>query len=213
MSGSNTGVFIGNCFDEFSNAYAANDLDIAYRQFIASTVSYKFNFKGPSIVVDTACASSFSALNEALIALRNNRCENAIVAGINLGFSLIMQMQFYKLNMLSPSGKCKCLDESANGYAKGEACVVIVLQKRSNAKRIYATIIHTKTNNDGYEEMGITFPSWESQKNIIQETYSEAGINPLDVHYVESHCTGTQAGDPEEMRAICESMCTGLSLF
>ena len=112
--------------------------------------------------------------------------------------------------MLSPDGKCKCLDESANGYAKGEACVVILLQKRSVAKRIYATVIHSKSNNDGYKEMGITYPSWERQRDLMRETYSESGIDPLDVHYIESHCTGTQAGDPEEMRAICEAMCSGI---
>ena len=112
--------------------------------------------------------------------------------------------------MLSPDGKCKCLDESANGYAKGEAVVAILLQKKSMAKRIYATVVHTKTNNDGYEEMGITFPSYQTQRDIMRATYAEAGIDPHDVHYVEAHCTGTQAGDPEEMRAICESMCSGM---
>ena len=112
--------------------------------------------------------------------------------------------------MISPEGHCKCLDSDANGYAKGEACVVILLQKRSEAKRIYATVVHTKTNTDGFKELGITFPSSASQRDLMIETYREANINPNHIKYVEAHCTGTQAGDPVEMQAIVEAMCTGM---
>ena len=112
--------------------------------------------------------------------------------------------------MISPDGHCKCLDSDANGYAKGEACVVVVLQKKSEAKRIYATVVHTKTNTDGFKELGITFPSSTSQRDLMCETYAEANINPHDIKYVEAHCTGTQAGDPVEMSAIVAAMCTGM---
>lgn len=115
--------------------------------------------------------------------------------------------------MISPDGHCKCLDEDANGYSKGEACVAILLQKKSHAKRIYATVVHTKTNTDGFKELGITYPSWVSQRNLIKDTYIEAGVDPLEVQFVEAHCTGTQAGDPVEMRAIVDSMCTGMNFL
>ena len=208
LSGTNTGLFIGNCFDEMLNAHSSVGTVPLYKQFLSSQVAYRFNFKGPSMAVDTACASSFSAMNEALWYMRHNMIDNAIVAGVNLGLNPMVQFQFYKLNMLSPDGKCKCLDESANGYAKGEAVVAVLLQKKPNAKRIYATLVHTKTNNDGYEEMGITYPTWESQRDLMIATYAEAGVNPHDVGYCEAHCTGTQAGDPEEMRAIQQALCS-----
>ena len=111
--------------------------------------------------------------------------------------------------MISPDGHCKCLDADANGYAKGEACVVMVLQRKSEAKRNYSTLVHTKTNTDGFKENGITYPSSQLQQELMRETYAEAGVDPLSVKYVEAHCTGTQAGDPVEMAAIVGAMCQG----
>ncbi len=211
LNGTNTGTFIGCCFDEAPSAHAEDySKVVGYKQTFAGRLANLFNFCGPSILIDTACASSFCAFHEAMISLRNNQCERAIVVGINMSLRATTQLQFYKLNMISPDGHCKCLDETANGYSKGEACVVILLQRKSDAKRIYATVIHTKTNTDGFKELGITYPSWVSQRNLIRDTYLEAGIDPLQVKYVEAHCTGTQAGDPVEMMAITESMCRGM---
>jgi fatty acid synthase, animal type len=156
---------------------------VDYKQTMTGRLANTFNFSGPSMHFDTACASSFCAFHEAIVALRTGRCDRAIVVGLNLTLRSLVQYQFFKLNMISPDGHCKCLDKDANGYAKGEAFVVILLQKKSEAKRIYATVVHTKTNTDGYKDMGITFPSWELQRNLIQETYSEAGIDPLKVGF------------------------------
>lgn len=75
---------------------------------------------------------------------------------------------------------------------RSEAAVVIFLQKASAAKRVYATIVNAKTNTDGNKEQGITFPSGEMQKKLVKEVYSEAGINPADVVYLEAHGTGTK---------------------
>ena len=54
---------------------------------------------------------------------------------------------------------------------------------------------------------GITFPSGPTQKRLLEEAYSEAGIDPRDVAYVEAHGTGTPAGDPQECYAINEIFC------
>ena len=98
-----------------------------------------YDFHGPSTAFDTACASGFSALHEAVVSLRCGQCERAVVLGLNLSLRAATQQQFLNMNMISPDGHCKCLDDDANGYAKGEACVAFILQARSEAKRVYAT--------------------------------------------------------------------------
>lgn len=85
---------------------------------------------------------------------------------------------------------------------------VVYLQKAKNARRIYATIIHAKTNCDGFKEEGITFPSFEKQKILLEELYEECGISPNKLSYVEAHATGTLIGDPVEVMAIDQSLCT-----
>ncbi|XP_011883843.1 PREDICTED: fatty acid synthase-like, partial [Vollenhovia emeryi] len=118
-------------------------------------------------------------------------------------------LQYYKLNMLSEDGKCKAFDASADGLVRAEAVVAIYLQKAKDARRVYATVVNTKTNIDGYKPEGIGYPSSEMQKQLIRDIYNEAGINPLDISYVETHGTGTKVGDPEEVNAIDKLFCKG----
>ena len=55
--------------------------------------------------------------------------------------------------------------------------------------------------------LGILVPSAEVQKQLLLDTYKDAGISPLDVTYIEAHGTGTQVGDQNEAKAIGEVMC------
>lgn len=95
-----------------------------------------------------------------------------------------------------------------NGYCRSEAVVCVFLQKEESAKRIYATLVHSRSNSDGNKEQGITFPSGEIQKRLLNTVYAEAGVDPANVSYVEAHGTGTKAGDPQELNSITEVFCT-----
>ncbi|XP_039311877.1 fatty acid synthase-like isoform X2 [Solenopsis invicta] len=81
------------------------------------------------------------------------------------------------------------------------------LQKAKDARRVYATVIRTKTNTDGYKSQGITYPNDEMQNQLMSDIYTEAGINPADVSYVEAHGTGTKVGDKVEVSAIEKLFC------
>lgn len=173
----------------------------------ANRISFTFDFTGPSYCVDTACSSSLYAFHQAVTAIRAGECDGAIVAGMNLLLKPTNSLQFYRLNMMSQDGKCKTFDENANGYVRAEAVAAVYLQKASDARRMYATVVHSKTNTDGSKSQGITYPNGNMQKQLLQEVYSEAGVNPADVVYVEAHGTGTSVGDPEEVNAIDQMFC------
>jgi fatty acid synthase len=85
------------------------------------------------------------------------------------------------MKMTSPDSKCKAFDKSADGYGRSEAIVVILLQKICDAKRVYAKIKNIKSNCDGFKEMGITLPRWDTQSFLINKTFEEAGIDPFKV--------------------------------
>jgi len=92
----------------------------------------------------------------------------------------------------SKYGISKVWDEDSDGFVRGETVACLFLQKRSNAKRIYATVIHSRTNVDGHKNMGMLFPSSELQKDLMIKTYKEANVDPLKVTYFEAHATGTK---------------------
>lgn len=83
------------------------------------------------------------------------------------------------------------------------------LQKAKDAKRVYANLVYSKTNCDGYKEEGITYPSGKMQMRLLKEFYEDVGIPPSSVDFVEAHSTGTIVGDPEECRALDVVFCTG----
>lgn len=215
LRGSRTGVFVGvsssECDYQWSQetdsmtGYALTGTNSA---MFANRVSYSFNFSGPSYSVDTACSSSLIAFNNALQAIRTGQCNAAIVGGLNLCLRPESSLCFSRLGMLAADGKCKAFDANGNGYVRSEAMVAVLLQRRSSAKRVYATVVHSKSNCDGFKEQGVTFPSSEMQRQLLREVYHEAGVDPREVIYVEAHGTGTKAGDPAETNAISEVFCT-----
>ncbi|CAG0900288.1 unnamed protein product [Cyprideis torosa] len=142
-------------------------------------------------------------------AISTGLCDSAVVAGVNLNLKPQYSLQFERLGMLSSDGKCKAFDSSGNGYVRSEAAAVVFLQRQPEARRIYASLIHAKTNTDGFKDQGVTYPSGEMQKNLLLEVYEEAGVQPQDVAYVEAHGTGTKVGDPQELNAITDVFCKG----
>ncbi|XP_074599358.1 fatty acid synthase-like [Brevipalpus obovatus] len=208
LNGSNTGFYYGSSFQETDMAFGEDPHNVPqYQQNHMTTISQIFGLKGPIGHFDTACGSSFSALNEAYTALKSGLCDRAIVAGFNICLVPVVTLQFRDLQMVSSTGKSKSLDESADGYGRSEAVCCIVLQLKPEAKRIYSTIVNCRSNTDGYKEQGISFPSVFLQRQLMAETYDEAGLDPTTVEYVEAHTTGTQVGDPVELKAIYDVFC------
>ncbi|XP_030383066.1 fatty acid synthase [Scaptodrosophila lebanonensis] len=214
LRGSRTGVYIGVSNSETEQHWTIDPdrvngygLTGCARAMFANRISFTFDFKGPSYSVDTACSSSLYALEQAFSDMRAGKCDNAIVAGAGLILKPTMSLQFKRLNMLSPDGSCKAFDESGNGYVRSDGCVVLLLQRTSLAKRVYATILNVRTNTDGFKEQGITYPIGKMQNRLIRETYEEIGLNPNDVVYVEAHGTGTKVGDPQEVNSITDFFC------
>ena len=210
LRNSNSAMFVGWCCEDTKNAITKTpDLTrlLSSLNMILADTAIALGFKGPINAYDTACASSFSAFHEAVKCIEAGVCDTAIVAGGTINLSPITAHLFKLLGMISNDGKSKCMDHDANGYCRSEAVVSVLLQKKKDSKRIYAKVLGTNSNNDGFKQEGITFPSVDGQTRLMREVYSKAGVDPASVTYVEAHMTGTQAGDPVECAALCEVLC------
>ncbi|XP_077491843.1 fatty acid synthase-like [Amblyomma americanum] len=214
LQGLKIGVFIGCSECESGEAFCLNpekmdgySLMGNSRALFANRLSYAFDFRGPSMTVDTACSSTMTALNQAMQAVRSGQCEAAIVGGSMISLKPTTALGFQRLGMLSPQGKCMSFDSHCNGFVRSEAVGTFFIQRISEARRIYAKIIHTSAAADGFKIQGITFPSGKSQEDLLRNIYREANVDPRLVHYVEAHGTGTKAGDPQELEAIANVFC------
>ncbi|KAL6238509.1 hypothetical protein BDW75DRAFT_237396 [Aspergillus navahoensis] len=216
LQGSSTGIFCGVMNNDWGELLSADHKCLpqylatgAARSIIANRVSYFFDWHGPSVVVDTACSSSMVALHQAVTSLQQHESSLALATGTNLIQAPNIFISTTKIRMLSPTGRSRMWDAQADGYARGEGVVSIVLKRLSEAiadgDSIECIIRATGTNQDG-RTMGLTMPSSESQLQLIESTYARAGLNPKRLEdrcqYFEAHGTGTLAGDPQEASAI-----------
>ncbi|MDQ2100538.1 MAG: beta-ketoacyl synthase N-terminal-like domain-containing protein [Tychonema bourrellyi B0820] len=213
LAGSQTGVFIGICANDYVWQLVKQDpveTDFyigsgnAYSP-VAGRLSYFFDFTGPCLAVDTGCASSLAAIHLAVVNLRRGDCNLALAGGVQRYVSPEYWLNLCKSRMLSPDGRCKTFAAGANGYARGEGCGIIVLKRLSDAvadgDNILALIRGTAHGQDG-RTSGLTVPSGSSQQNVIRRALANAGIKPKDVNYIEAHGTGTSLGDPIEANAL-----------
>ncbi|MFE3982993.1 beta-ketoacyl synthase N-terminal-like domain-containing protein [Nocardia tengchongensis] len=212
-AGLDAGVFVGMMSSEYSDRSTKRplrELDPYYGTgrglcFASGRASYTFGLRGPSMTVDTACSSSLVALHYAVRSLRQRECRYAFVGAANLIFSGELMVSLCQSGALAPDGRSKPFLASANGYGRGEGVVTIAVMRLSDAldegRPIMATIRGTAINHDGVSA-GLTVPNGARQEEVIRAALRDAGTQPEDIGYVETHGTGTSLGDPIEAKAL-----------
>ena len=114
LRGANIGVYHGRCYKEFDAGIKEDEFRSKWMlQDYAERISQNFGFTGPSFSCDSACASSFSALNQAVKEIQAGIIDMAIIGGIQINLNPAVAHGFGLLNMTSDDGKSKCLDERA----------------------------------------------------------------------------------------------------
>ncbi|WP_322857899.1 SDR family NAD(P)-dependent oxidoreductase [Mycobacterium shigaense] len=207
-----TGVFAGACSSEYG-AIASGDLcgvdawnnTGGAMSIIANRLSYFLDLRGPSVAVDTACSSSLVAIHLACQSLRTQDSQLAIAAGVNVLLTPTVFRGFDHAGALSPTGRCRAFDAAADGFVRGEGAGVVVLKRLTDAQRdgdrVLAVICGSAVNQDGRSN-GLMAPNPAAQMAVLRAAYTNAGMQPHEVDYVETHGTGTLLGDPIEARAL-----------
>jgi amino acid adenylation domain-containing protein len=213
LDGKRCGVFVGCKEGEYVQKLRGQELNAFTLSgnsaaILPARLSYFLNLRGASVPVDTACSSSLVAIHLACESIRSGACELAIAGGIALMLTARTHVVLGKAGILSPNGRCRTFDDSADGIVTGEGVGVVVLKPLERAladgDHIYGVIKGSGINQDGRTN-GITAPSAPSQSALELEVYERAGINPETLGYVEAHGTGTPLGDPIELQALTES--------
>lgn len=216
------GVFVGTASNEFGyrvttdsnlplEAFAAR----MGQSFSAGRLSLTMGLKGPALAIDTACSSSLVALHSACQALRSRECEVALAAGVQVMLSPDPFIWLSRLHGLSADGRCKSFSENADGYGRGEGCVVLALKRLSDARvagdRILTLIRGSAVNHDGVRS-GLATPTGDGQRTVIQQALANANLQPSDIDYVEPHAIGTSMGDAIELESLARAYGPGRSV-
>jgi acyl transferase domain-containing protein/acyl carrier protein len=225
LAGTDVGVFIGGFTLDYQllqnqgrtsrYRFKAHSATGMMMTMLANRISHAFDFRGPSMTIDTACSGSLVAAHLAAQSIWNGECGIAIAGGVNIMIGPNAAIAESKSGFLSADGRSKAFDDSADGYARGEGGAVVVIKPLQRAlddgDEIYAQILGTAVSQDGHTD-GITVPRQEAQEVAVRTALRRAGVSPTEVGYVEAHGTGTPLGDPIEMRALSSALTSGRSL-
>lgn len=173
--------------------------------YVATTVSYRLNLRGPSLTLHTACSTSLVAIHLASEALRGGECDMALAGGVCVelphGVGYLAQDGY-----TSSDGHCRPFDADADGTIWGSGVGVVVLKRLDDAladgDHVRAVILGNAVNNDGASKVGFSAPSVSGQVEVIAQALAVANVPPRTVGYVEAHGTGTSLGDPIEVTAL-----------
>jgi acyl transferase domain-containing protein/long-subunit acyl-CoA synthetase (AMP-forming)/ubiquinone/menaquinone biosynthesis C-methylase UbiE len=214
--GSRTGVFAGATFNDYQ-LYMAEAANRANKNMYAGTgqifsisnrVSFVMNFSGPSLTLDTACASSLYAIHLACESIRKGESHMAIAGGVNLSlhpskYILLSQSQF-----CAADGRCRAFSEGGTGYVSAEAVGAIFLKPLADAIKdgdiIYGVVKGTAVNHGG-KSNGFTVPNPVAQSMAIETALERSRIDPRTISCIEAHGTGTVLGDPVEITGLTDA--------
>ena len=212
LKGKPVGVFVGSSNNDYGMLIAADPAEAhpyaltgTSSAVIPNRISYAFDFRGPSVNVDTACSSSLVSVHQAVRELRYGSCDLALAGGVNILASPFVSTAFGELGVISPSGAIHAFSDDADGFVRADGAGFVVLKRLADAEaagdEILAVIKGSAMNSDGHSN-GLTAPNPEAQIDVLRRAYSDAGIDPSTVDYVETHGTGTILGDPIEASAL-----------
>ena len=219
LAGTDVGVFIGGFTLDYQllqnqgrtsrYRFKSHSATGMMMTMLANRISHAFDFRGPSMTVDTACSGSLVAVHLAAQSIWHGECDLALAGGVNIMIGPNTAIAESKSGFLSTEGRSKAFDDSADGYARGEGGAVVVIKSLEKAlgdgDEIYAQILGTAVSQDGHTD-GITVPREEAQEAAIRAALRRACVDPTEVGYVEAHGTGTPLGDPIEMRALSSAL-------
>ncbi|HUP18744.1 MAG TPA: SDR family oxidoreductase, partial [Gemmatimonadota bacterium] len=172
---------------------------------ISGRIANRLDLGGENYTVNAACASSLAAVSIAAQWLGSRTADMVLVGGADVHNSIGDFLMFSSVHALSPGGRCRTFDRTADGIGLGEGVGVVVLKRRADAERdgdrIYAVIQGVGGSSDG-RSLGLTAPRREGQMRALARAYEMAGLAPSEVTMMEAHGTGTVVGDRTELQTM-----------
>lgn len=180
-------------------------LDIA-----AGHISMRHGFRGPNFAVVSACASSTNAMMEAFNLIRLGKADIILTGGSESVIGEAGVGGFNAMKALSernddPKTASRPYDKDRDGFVMGEGAGVVVFEELEHAlargAKIYCEVAGAGATADAHH---ITAPHPEGlgAKNVMIQALDDAGMQPGDIHYINTHGTSTPLGDIAEVKAI-----------
>lgn len=211
-SGSSCSATIDQAFyhlyRENRNRLAPMTLPRSINNAPASELAIRFGLTGVNNTYSIACASSATAIGEALRAIRHGYTERILAGGSEALLTYGILHAWHALRALAPpdlqvEASCRPFSADRNGLVLGEGAAFMVFERLTSAQArgapILAEMIGYGTSCDATH---MTHPSSTEQVRAIQNALADAEIDASAIDYVNAHGTGTVVGDSVEAESL-----------
>jgi len=173
-------------------------------------VSILQHITGPNISIVTACATSTHCIGLAARSIEHGDADVMLAGGGEHSTSPLAMAGFCAARAMStrnddPKAASRPYDIDRDGFVMSNGAGTIVLEEYEHAKargaKIYAELIGFGMSSDAYH---ITLPpaDGEGARKCMTAAIRDAGIDPSDIDYINTHGTSTPAGDIGETNGI-----------
>ena len=173
-------------------------------------ISIKYGFMGLNFTTVSACATSTTAIIDAMNYIRWGKADIIVTGGSEAAVNEAGIGGFGAMKALStrnddPSAASRPFDVDRDGFVMGEGACALILEEYEHAKRrdarIYAEVAGGGMSADAYH-LTATHPEGKGAVLGMKWALEDAGVNPGDVDYLNPHATSTPMGDVSEMKAV-----------
>ena len=177
---------------------------------LASEISMRFGFRGPSHIVSTGCTSSTDALGYAYRDIKWGTHPWMLVGGVDAPIAPLILRGFMVMRILttkwnqSPERGSRPFSRDRDGFVLGEGAWFLVAEDYDHARargaRIYGEIAGYASTCEAFHRVRLE-ECGEEPAYTMQMAMNEAGIEPEAVGYINYHGTSTELNDRIETRA------------
>ena len=169
----------------------------------------RFNAKGVTLSVMSACATGTNSIGEAFHAIKDGYADAVIAGGAEAVVSPLTIAGFQNMKALStnpdPKRASRPFDKNRDGFVMGEGAGILLLEEYEHAKargaKIYAELAGYGNTCDAHH---VTAPDPEGAglARAIRIAFDEAEVTDDAQIYINAHGTSTHLNDLTETMAI-----------
>lgn len=183
---------------------------LAITNMASGHISIRWNLKGPSFTVTSACASGAHSIGESVEMIRKGVCDVMVAGGSESTVSPLGLGGFAAMKALSkrnedPARASRPFDQGRDGFVLAEGAAVLILEELELALKRGAPILCEVTgygiSSDAYH-MTNPSPGGEGAARAIKMALQDASLQPENIQYINAHGTSTPVGDAMETHAI-----------
>jgi malonyl-ACP decarboxylase len=170
----------------------------------------QFGIHGLAYTVGGASASGQLAIIQAAQAVRMRQVDVCIALGALMDVSHWECRGLRALGAMGsdryanePAQACRPFDRDHDGFIFGESCGAVVIESmessQSRGLKAYANLCGWAIVMDGNRNPD---PSLAGETQTIRNALDASGLSPAQIDYVNTHGTGSVAGDETELKAL-----------